>query len=253
MSECQNVEVADERVARPYLRRLWRLSALVSAGLLTLVTTLALATGTAMAAGTGYYTPPPRTVVPGGFTAVVTSQIIGPAGGTKNISLGNGVQLEIDIPAGTFTQNVVFTIFTPNLISIGNGGVNNYHAVAGLRFIVTEGSSLYSGNFNHSIIFSLISTNITTSSKVVIWNGSSFVIYNNATVSNGKAIISVDSDPDFAVLSPNVVSPVIPSSTTVTTGEPFFGEELLAGLLLLLGAGSLLLVARKRRRATHLA
>jgi len=250
MSSCETTKTGSHLTRSPW-NCLLKVAALASAGLLALISTLALTSATAMAAGSGYYTPPPQTVVPGGFTAVVTSQVISPAGAVKYISLGNGVQLEIDVPPGTFNQNVVVTIFTPDLISIGDAGIDNYHAVAGLRFIVTVGSSLYSGPFDHFVTFTLTSRSITSASKVVIWNGTSFVTYSDATVSNGQAVIRVDSDPDFAVLSPNVAPTVIPSSTTVTTGEPFFGEELLAGVLLLVGLGGLFVVVRKRRRVTR--
>jgi hypothetical protein len=218
--------------------------------MLVVAFTLAVSGATAMAAGTGYAPPPPSTTVPGGFNSVIASYSFGPAGGTQtNIALGNNTSLNISVPPGTFTSDVTLTIFSGDLVSVGNAGFSGYEAVSGFRFLVTEGSSRYSGSFNNYITFTLTSSNITSSSKVLIFNGTSFVSYPNSSVKNGQATIQANSDPEFVVVSPVVTPAVVPSSTTVTTGKPFLGEEILAGILFLAGLVGLSLGLRKRSHA----
>jgi hypothetical protein len=66
----------------------------------------------------------------------------------------------------------------------------------------------------------------------------------------GAAVVSFDTDPDFAVLSPLATSATtIPGATSSVTGKPFVGEGILAGALIALGVIGLAVARRRRVRA----
>jgi hypothetical protein len=201
------------------------------------------------AAATAYGPPPPPTSVPpGGFTAVVTSVTIGPAGGTIGPVSVDGVDLTIAVPPGTFPAVVQITVTAADLGLITPPAGSTVVAGAGIE--VTLNGAPYPGTFLNAVTATFRASTITPSSDVVVWNGTSFVIDPASTTTAGTATVSFDTDPDFAVESPvsTTVSPV-PGATVPVTGEPFLGEGILAGGLVLAGAGGVFLSRRRRARA----
>lgn len=206
--------------------------------------------GVAMASTAGRQSvPPPITTPapPGGFTAVVTTQTITPAGGTVGPIMVAGAEVTVHVPAGAFSQDVQLTITAPDLSDIP--AAPGFTIVAGVGAEITLNGAHYPGTFGAPVTITIASPRITASSQVVVWNGSSFVNDPNSTTMAGSASISFDSDPAFAVESPtsSKTAPV-PGATSPVTGEPFLGEGLLAGLLVLGGTGGL--VMSRRRRVT---
>jgi hypothetical protein len=202
-----------------------------------------VASGGGALAANAYGPPgPPAPPVPGGYTVVVTSQTIGPAGGTIGPVDVGGIPTTLTIPAGAFPVPVQITLTAPDLAAIGAGGFPGHNAIAGVGIGVQENGSTYPGTFLKPLTLTMSSSSITSSSVVVVWNGTAFVTESSATVTAGSATVTFDSDPDFAVLGPGTV----PGATTPTTGKPFLGEGILAGALVLLGATGLAYARRRR-------
>ena len=212
---------------------LGRMIAIATLGSAALVVASA---GGAMAAS-GYGPPGPAPPpVPGSYSVVVTSQTIGPAGGTIGPVDVSGIPVTLTIPAGAFPIPVQITLTAPDLAAIGTSGFAGHSVVAGVGVQVQENGSTYPGTFLKPLTLTISSSSITSSSIVVVWNGTAFVAASGTTVTAGSAMATFDSGQDFAVLAP---AGGIPGATAASTGEPFLGEGILAGLLLLLGATGL--------------
>jgi hypothetical protein len=215
----------------------------------------AAASGTAAEAfaatptGGGGYGPPPVTTPapPGGFTAVVTTVTIGPAGGTIGPVSVDGTDLTVRIPAGTFPLPATVTVTAPDLSTITRPA--GFIAVAGAGIQIALNGAAYPGTFLKPITAIFRSPLITASSDVVVWNGTSFVTDPDSTTTAGVASVSFDTDPDFAVETPvNAKTTPVPGATVPVTGKPLLGEGVLAGALVLAGAGG---VAASRRRRSR--
>jgi hypothetical protein len=146
--------------------------------------------------------PPPSAPPPGGFSEVVTSRTITPAGGVIGPVIIDGATVRLVIPAGAFPAPVQITITEPNLRAFDGAGPAGYKLVVGVGIQVQENGSDYPGAFLKPLTLTIRSFSIRSSSIVVVWNGAAFVPVNDATVSWGVAVVTFDSDPDFAVLSP---------------------------------------------------
>lgn len=218
---------------------------------------LLVSAGPAWAAGSSYTGAPPTPSTPtppGGFTSVALTENITPSGGTFGPFTVDHESIEFHIPAGTFPTDVQLVVTVPNLQEISTQSIDtvlgstNFSLVYGIGVSVTENGSPYPGTFAHDITITITDSSISSASKVLEWNGSSFVIDSSATTSSGRATIQISSDPDFVIASPTTSSTTVPGATTVTTGKPFLGEGLVAGGLGVAGAVGLG-VARRRRRA----
>ena len=205
----------------------------------------------AMAAST-YGPPRPVTGVapPGGYSNVITSQTITPAGGTIGPLMVDGAIVTLVIPPGAFPVSVQITITAPDLNAIGNAGLDDYKAVAGVGIEIQVNGQHYPGKFLKPLILTIRTSSITASSVVVVWNGTAFVTETDTTIMSGVAVVRFDTDSDFAVLSPTKTTPrtPIPGATRPVTGKPFLGEGILAGALLMLGAGGIVVGCRRRAR-----
>ncbi len=192
--------------------------------------------------------PPPVTnpLPPGGFSAVVTSQTIGPAGGVIGPLAIDGCEVTIFIPAGAFPVDVQIDVTAPDLAAIHP--TRGFMVVAGVGVEVSLDGAPYPGTFLKPITIKIGSPRINASSMVGVWNGSGFASDASSMVRAGMATISMDSDPAFIVESPiaSEEEPV-PGATAPVTGEPFLGEGIVAGLLVLGGAGGIALSPRRRR------
>ena len=115
---------------------------------------------------------------------------------------------------------------------------------------VEENGVPYPGTFLKPLTFTIRSSSIVSSSVVMVWNGTAFVTEPDSTVASGAAIVSFDTDPDFAVLSPLAgTATAIPGATKAVTGKPFLGEGILAAALVVLGISGLAVGYRRRVRA----
>lgn len=187
------------------------------------------------AAGTGYGpggTAPPT--APGGFTTTVVSQTISTSGGTVTGTSG-GAKLAVTVPGGTFSGPVQVTVSAAPTTSEAPGAVVAFD----LTFLVN--GTAPTGSFAHPVVFTVTDPSIKAGETVDVWNGSSWVRYQDATVTDGVATITLTTDPAFAVLA----SATVPGATT---GVPIKGLGMGAGLLGLLG-GAGLIATRRRRTA----
>ena len=205
--------------------------------------------GVALASTAGRQSVPPPIPAPapppGGFTALVTTVTITPAGGVIGPLMVDGAEVTIHVPAAAFPEDVQVTVTAPDLSGITP--TPGFTVVAGVGVEITLNGAPYPGTFLLPVTVTITSPRITASSEVVVWNGSSFVNDPNSTTMAGSASVSFDSDPAFAVETPTAsrTAPV-PGATAPVTGEPFLGEGILAGLLVLGGTGGLVMSRRRR-------
>jgi len=187
---------------------------------------------------------------PGSFSDVITSQNITPAGGTIGPVTVDGSTVTVVIPAGAFPVSIQITITEADLFAVGSAGTAGYKAVAGVGVQVQENGAPYPGTFLKPLTVTIRSSSITSSSVVMVWNGTAFVTEPDSTVASGVAEVSFDTDPDFAVLSPLAgTATAIPGATKAVTGKPFLGEGILVGVLVVLGVSGLAVGYRRRVRA----
>lgn len=190
-----------------------------------------------------------------GFQTVVLSQTISPSSNTQTFSAtSNGANISISVPPGAFgSQTVQLVVTEPTLSdlssSLGALGLSSDSLGAGVGVEVvspTTGQPL-SGTFAAPLTVSITSSSITSSSKVIEYPtaGSPFVLA-SAVVNSGKVVVSVSSDPGFAVATPT--SAVVPGATSPVTGKNFLPEGIAAGVLMTIGT-SLLVSVRRHRRA----
>jgi hypothetical protein len=187
--------------------------------------------------------PPPPGSVPGGFSCVVTSQTVGPAGKLIGPVRLGGLEATTDIPPGTFPVQVQITITEPYGESggcqdgqgIGDGGFRGDTAIGGVGILVQHGGSAFTGTLRHPVVVRASSSSIGPSSLVVVWNGSRFVLA-PANLGSGSASIRVFGSGDYAVLTPGVDRHLARSQSGpgvrtalrgVGTAEDFFATALL--------------------------
>ncbi len=219
---------------------------------MTVLSAVCVAGSARAATATGGYGPLPPTAgtaALGGYSAVITSQTIAPAGGAIGPVNSAGVSVTLTIPAHAFPVPVQITLTAPGHTLAGDAGRAGDQAVAGVGIQVQKDGSAYSGTFRKPLTLTMRSSPITSSSVMVVWNGRAFVADTQATIKSSAAVVNFDTDPDFAVLTPAVAGTAIFGATTSPTGKPFIGEGVLAGVLVLLGASGLAIRWRRRERA----
>jgi hypothetical protein len=168
---------------------------------------------------------PPVVTPPGGFSVVITSRTITPAGGVIGPVLVGRADATLTIPAGAFPVPVQITLTAPGLAAFGTAGVRGYRTVGGIGIQVQEDGSPYPGSFRKPVTVTLRSRQITSGSIVQTWNGRAFVTDTGATVDAGDAVTAFDSDPYFLVLSPRrFVTRPFPVPPAPVAGEPLPGE-----------------------------
>jgi hypothetical protein len=197
---------------------------------------------------------PATETAPGGYSAVVTSRTITSSGGAIGEVSVPGGRVTLVIPAGAFPVPVQITLTAPRLAALGGARLTGYRIVTGVGIAVQENGVAYPGTFRKPLTLTMRSLSAMSSSLVAVWTGKTFVTEPDATVARGAATVRfrLDTDPDFAVLSPAVTAApaAITGATTSMTGEPFIGEGILAAVLLALGVAGLVMAIRSSRRAT---
>ncbi len=208
----------------------------------------------AFGAGTGYAPPPggtpgaPGTAgTPSGFTTVLTTQAVGPAGGT--VSAGG---VSVTIPAGDFTVSTEVSILmgTPSALTGLPGGAT---AVTAVGVVFTQNGAKVTGTFPTPITVTISGTSITAADQLYVFQASSGTYVpatsdpniTGVTVANGTVTFKITADPYVAVLSlATTTSAAVPGATLPVTGVPLLTDGLLGGLLI---AAGLLLAWRLRR------
>ena len=109
--------------------------------------TLAVINPGILPAQAAYVPPPTSTPPPGGYTAVVTSVTVGPAGARIGPVRIDGLLVTLTIPPGTFTTPVQITLTAPNVLGVSEPG---YRAIGGVGVLIEVDGKPYTGTFNHS-------------------------------------------------------------------------------------------------------
>jgi hypothetical protein len=206
------------------------------------------ATAEASTAHSQYAPPPPPPVALPGFTTVLTSRSIGPAGGTIGPDTCDGASFVLTVPAGAFPTTVQITEFCGNLGVLAPAVFAGFTAEAALGVEVQLHGGVYPGTFLKPLTLTSSDAAYTAASVVGLWNGVSLTADPNVTSAPGVVSVSFDTDPDFAFMSPTTTVPKKPPVTvTPVTGKPVLGEGILAGILLVAGTGGLALSRRRIR------
>ena len=210
---------------------------------------LGLATAARASIGAvGQYGRPPRAApsLPG-FSTVLTSVTVTPAGATIGPVNSDGAAFTLTVPPGAFPENVQITLTSGNLATLTPAALTGYAVIAALGVQVELNGAPYPGTFLMPLALTGSDSRFTAASLVGIWDGSSLVPFTNASSAAGVVTISFDSDPDFAVQSPtSQAQQQVPKATQPVTGKPVAGEGILAAVLLAIGLGGL--TVRRRRR-----
>jgi hypothetical protein len=161
-----------------------------------------LAIGTGQLPALAYGGPPPPPPAPGGYTAVVTSQTVGPGGAVIGpVGVGK-CSVALTVRPGTFKSQVQITLTAPTVQGIGDGGQPGYRAVCGVGVLIQVNGKLYTGNFGRSLTLDISGFSIRHGARVVVWNGKEFVPV-HATIAGPTVRISfTGSNENFAVLMP---------------------------------------------------
>jgi hypothetical protein len=197
--------------------------------------------------------PPPPPSVPG-FTAVITSVTIGPAGGTIGPVSCDGASFVLTVPAGAFPTDVQITLTCGDLAILAPAAFTGFTVVTALGVLVQLHGATYPGTFLKPLTLVATDPALNASSVVGLWNGTSFINDPNVTAAAGMVTVTFDSDPNFGFMSPTTTPPKpVPHPTTPVTGKPLMGEGILAGLLLAAGIGGLGVTRRRRAAAARAA
>ncbi|MCL4422881.1 MAG: hypothetical protein M1115_06910 [Actinobacteria bacterium] len=215
----------------------------VVVGLVAVSAALAALSGTAWAAQGGYLpsSTSQQSSVPGGFSTVAATKSFTSSGGTMQASV-DGLGVSVTVPAGALPQGGQVILRSGNLSAVPG-------SVAGIAVSIDVGGHPLTQPLSTPITVVVDNPAIKASDVVLIWNGSSFIAYSDASVTAGSATIKITSDPVFVVSSPSSVQ-AVPGATSVTTGEPFVGGGLLALALLVLAGGAL--VWRRHRHTAEI-
>ncbi len=194
--------------------------------------TLAISTGQLPALA---YGPPPPPPTPGGYTAVVTSQPIGPDGGVIGPVGVGACSVALTVARGTFNSQVQITITAPTVQDIGDGGQPGYRAVCGVGVLIQVDGQPYTGGFGHPLTLDISGVSIRHNARVVVWNGEKFVPVNPIAAGPTLRVRFSGSGEDFAVLVPGGGGPSGSSQTQVATasrGNRMAGSVILTSLFI---------------------
>lgn len=191
--------------------------------------------------------PPPPPSLPG-FTAVITSVTVGPAGRIIGPVTCDGGIFILGVPAGAFRTTAQITLTCGDMAVLAGGAFTGFTLNTALGVLVTLHGSPYPGTFRKPLMLTADDAAFTPASVVGIWNGSSFLNDINETSAPGVITASFGTSSDFGFMSPAATpKKPVPTSTTPVTGKPLIGEGILAGVLFALGASGLGVTRRRRR------
>jgi len=161
--------------------------------------TLAVINPGMLPAQAAYVPPPTSTPPPGGYTAVVTSVTVGPAGARIGPVRIEGLLVTLTIPPGTFTTQVQITLTAPNLHGVIEPG---FRAIGGVGVLIEVNGKPYTGSFGHQLTLDISGAGINSRDHLAAWNGKTFQPV-GAIVSGDTVQVSFRaSAADFVVLAP---------------------------------------------------
>lgn len=190
---------------------------------------------------------PPASGLPG-FTRVVTTSTVCPAGATLGPLRIDGVQTTLTVPPGAFPECVKIIIASGDMSLLTKAVFSGYHIVTAAGVHVLLNGTPFPGTFLEPLTLTWRSPVLTAGTAVTVWNGASLTVDPAETASAGGESVTFDGDPDFVFVSPNSVSPTVPGATVPVTGNPLLGEGILAGSLVVAGLGGFGMSRRRKVR-----
>ncbi len=201
--------------------------------------------------GTSTGTSTGGTGAPPGYTTVLTTQTVQPAGGTVTTT-GGGSTITVVVPAGA-TPSAIQIEITEGTLSALTGLPSGSTPVLAYGITILLNGQKDTATFSPPLKVTISNPTITSANSIVIWDPatSSFVpatqatTVSGATVSSGSVTFDITSDPYTALLAGSATSTTpVAGATTPSTGVPWL-TELVVGLALI--AGGLLVALRLRR------
>jgi hypothetical protein len=126
---------------------------------------------------------------------------ISPAGGTLTDPYGGG-SFVLTIPPHALHRTKEVVITTPDLGALNVGRGLSAVAGIGVAFINPRTGRKYDGTLSPSVTLTITDPTIVSGDTVESITGpGQFSVYTAATVSKGSAVITFDSDPNFAVVA----------------------------------------------------
>ncbi|HEU5475637.1 MAG TPA: hypothetical protein VFV67_33765 [Actinophytocola sp.] len=213
--------------------------------------------GAAAQPGGGYAPTGPGAgaVVLGGYTQVVAAATVGPEGGTVTGTVEGGT-VEVQAPAGALPAGSQLRLTTASIAEVTAGlddvGYPGYSVSATLGVAVynadgTKNTALFSG----PVTVVVTGPSITAGQVVLRMDSTTSATPEPATVTDGRAEITITADPAFAVVK--APGGAVPDATTAQTGSwpgPWNGAAV--GLILATAAAGCAVAALAlRRRPAH--
>jgi hypothetical protein len=141
--------------------------------------------------GTGGTTTPPSP----GFSHVVLTQPVD-SSAKKVTTTVSGSQVTLDIPAGAFTTPETVTLSTGNPVKLDDSAPHGYSAA------LTFGISFSGAAPSVPITLTIQNSAIPSGAKVFKVTSAGAWVPVQATVTNGKAVITFSTDPNFVIVKP---------------------------------------------------
>lgn len=193
---------------------------------------IALPAGIALAAPSGYgpRSPTGPGDTPGGYTDVITSQTIGVARTTVNVT-STDAPTTITVPAGAVPTGDQLTVTQPTLSQVQsalpNDGFSGYKALVGIGIgVTTPSGQAYTGAFEHPITVSVDVPAALLDSGVNLNNAEALELSaSGATVipmhftPPDTLTFTISHDPNIAIVAPTATSENGAASSSVTPPE----------------------------------
>jgi hypothetical protein len=169
---------------------------------ISVIGSLAVASASAYAFGGGYSPGgAPPSAVAAGFTSVIEAQNITPAGGTLTSSYG-GRSFVLTIPPHSLRRTKEVVITVPNLGALNVGRGLTAVAGIGVALLNPRTGRKYDGTLSPPVTLTITDPAIASGDTIESITGpGQFSMYGTATVTNGRAVITFDSDSNFAVVA----------------------------------------------------
>lgn len=226
-----------------YLGRSLVLSAAITGALVAMSSTPSFGVGNGYGPAGGV----PSSATSAGFSTLVTAQSVSASGGTVSGS-ANGATANVTVPAGSLPNGGEVVIAAGDPSSVDAGTDSTVVSDFSVSVLDPNTGAPLTGPFNPAITLTISDPSIAAGQTVLVVTGPGQVTTaSGAQVTQGQAVVTFTTDPNFAVVSTST-TPVL-GATSAVTGKAFLGEGLAGGGLIVAGGIGLFFALRRRRFA----